>query len=65
MILTPIYNFNYLQIFVKAKFTVGKFNPKILINCHQIKFRKSIMNRSSMKMPLLKISQYLHKNTFV
>ena len=27
MILASNCNFNYLQIFVKAKFTVGKFNP--------------------------------------
>ena len=65
MILASICNFNYLQIFVKAKFTVGKFNPKISIIYHQIKFRKGIMNKSSMKVPLLKISQYLHKSTCV
>ena len=38
-LLASLCNFNYLQIFVKAKFTVVKYNSKIIIY-HQIKFRK-------------------------
>ena len=57
-----LYNFNYLQIFVKAKFTVVKYNSKIIIY-HQIKFRKGIMCRSSIKRPFLKISQYSQKKS--
>ena len=63
--LASLCNFNYLQIFVKAKFTVATFNSKISIIYHQTKFRKGLMNRSSKKMPLWKISQYSHKKTRV
>ena len=56
-ILVSLCNFNFLQIFVKVKFTVVKFNSKISIIYHQIKFRKGLMNRSSIKMLLLKVSQ--------
>ena len=58
-------NFNYLQIFVKAKVTAVKFNSKISIIYHQIKFRKGMMNRLSVKILFLKISQYSHKNSCV
>ena len=61
-LLASLYNFNYLQIFVKAKFTVVKYNSKIIIY-HQIKFRKGIMCRSSIKRPFLKISQYSQKKS--
>ena len=64
-LLASLCNFNYLQIFVKAKFTVLKYNSKISIIYHQIKFRKGITNRSSIKKPFLKISQYSQKNTCV
>ena len=57
--------FNYLQIFVKAMFTVVKCNSKISIINHQIKFRKGMMNRSSINKPFLKILQYSQKNTYV
>ena len=55
-------NFSYLQIFVKAKFTVVKFNSKISTIYHQIKFRKGIMDSFSIKMTFLKISLYSHEN---
>ena len=58
-------NFNYLQIFAKAKVTAVKFNSKISIIYDQIKFRKGMMNRLSVKILFLKISQYSHKNNCV
>ena len=57
-ILASLCNFNYLKFFVKAKVEAVKFNSKISIIYHQIKFWKGIMNRSSIKMLFLKISQY-------
>ena len=50
--LASLCNFNYLQIFVKAKFRVVKFNSKISIIYHQKLFWKGLMNRSSKKMAL-------------
>ena len=53
-LLASLCNFNYLQSFVKAKFTVVKYNSKMSITFHQIKFWKGIMNRSSIKKGILK-----------
>ena len=64
-ILASFCNFNYLQIFVKARITVVKFNCQISIIYHQIKFLKGIINWSSIKIPLLKISQHSHRNNCV
>ena len=64
-ILASLCNFNYLKFFVKAKVEAIKFNSKISIIYHQIKFWKGIMNRSSIKMLFLKISQYSPKNNCV
>ena len=62
-LLPSLCNFNDLQIFVKLKFAVVKYNSKMSIIYHQIKFRKGIMNRSSIKKPFSKLSQYSQKNT--
>ena len=64
-ILASFCNFNYLQIFVKARVTVVKFNCQISFIYHQIKFLKGIINWSSIKIPLLKIPQYSHRNNCV
>ena len=64
-ILGSLCNSNYLQFLVKAKVEAVKFNSKISIIYHQIKFCKGIMNRSSIKMLFSKISQYSHKNNCV
>ena len=61
-ILASLCNFNYLQGEV---YSIVKFSSKISIMYHQKKIRKGIMKKSSMKMPFLKISQYLHKNACV
>ena len=52
-LLASLWNYNYSQIFAKATITVVKFNSKISIIYHQIKFRKGIMNRSPIKKPFL------------
>ena len=64
-LLASLCNFNYLQIFVKAKFIVVKCNSKTSIIYHKTKFRKGIVKRSSIKKAFLKISQYSQKNTCV
>ena len=53
-LLASLCNFNCLQIFIKVKFTVSKYNSKISTIYHQIKFWKGIMNRSSIKKAFLK-----------
>ena len=108
-LLASVWNFNYLQISVKAKwlnnkkkkkknprrrieilfeekpslrkkywsiyrevlsvlwpkFAVVKHNSKISNAYHQKKFRKRLMNRSSIKKLFLQISQYTQKSTCV
>ena len=46
-------------------FTVVKYNSNISVKYHQTKFRKGIMNKSSIKKLFLKLLQYSQKNTFV
>ena len=46
-------------------FTVVKYDSKISIIYHQIKFRKGVINRSSIKNLHLKILQYSQENTCV
>ena len=62
-ILASLCNFNCLQIFVKVKFAVVKFKSKTS-QLSIIKW-KGIMNRSSIKMPFLKISKYSHNSNCV
>ena len=64
-LLASLCNFNYLQSFVKAKFTVVKYNSKMSIIYHQTKFRKGIINRSSIKKLFLNVSQYSQKNNCI
>ena len=77
--LVSLCSFNSLQISIKAKwlisrevlsvtcpnFTVVKYNSKTSNICHHIKFRKSILDRCSMKKLFLKILQYSQENTYV
>ena len=65
MLLAYLCNFNYVQIFAKARFAVVKYNSKISIIYHKIKYRKGIVNWSSIKKLFLNILQYSQKNTFV
>ena len=65
MLLAYLCNFNYVQIFAKARFAVVKYNSKISIIYHKIKYPKGIVNWSSIKKLFLNILQYSQKNTFV
>ena len=57
----------YLEVFSVSwsNFKVVKYNSKTPNIYHHIKFRKSIMNRCSIKKPLLKVLQCSQKNTCV
>ena len=65
MLLAYLCNFNYVQIFAKARFAVVKYNSKISIIYRKIKYRKGIVNWSSIKKLFLNTLQYSQKNTFV
>ena len=70
MLLAYLCNFNYVQIFAKARFAVVNYNSKISIIYHKIKYRKGIVNWSSIKKAFLKYfaifaEKHLCRNLFL
>ena len=62
-LLASLCNFNNLQIFVKARFTVVGYNSKISIIYHQIKFWKGKKEQVVYKKAILKTFTKLSEKT--